>query len=337
MEEMKNVIEVEYEELLPDAPRDINTITTEILMLKSQAGEAILEIGRRLIEVKAQLDHGEWLGYLRDRVDVSVRTAQDMMRLAKEYSSNTQTFAHLGPQKALKLLTLPPSEREEFAAENDLSEMSVRQLDEAIKAQKAAEKERDYWQGQAAGAARELQEQLNEQQCVYDTDMAAASMKLAASEARAAELGDKLKKLENAPRSADPQELEAARREGADKAREAEAKKLKKQIEEAAASARRADEERAAYEQTARRAEQEKAALAAQMEELRRRLAMAGSDMAVFRVHFETMQDSANKMLECIAKADETGNPEMAEKMRSAARGCCQAVIAETEVRGTCR
>lgn len=112
MEETKEIIDVEYEELLPDMLRDINTITTEILLYKNQAGEAILEIGKRLIEVKAQLDHGEWLDYLKERVDVSVRTAQTMMQLAKEYSSNAQTFALLGSQKALKLLTLPAAERE---------------------------------------------------------------------------------------------------------------------------------------------------------------------------------------------------------------------------------
>lgn len=350
MEETKEIIDVEYEELLPDMPRDINTITTEILLYKNQAGEAILEIGKRLIEVKAQLDHGEWLDYLKERVDVSVRTAQTMMQLAKEYSSNTQTFALLGSQKALKLLTLPAAEREEFVAQNDVADMSVRQLDEAIKAQKAAEKERDYWENEAKAARQEMEEQLSEQQCVYDTDMAKAQQELHDAAARAenaltvvAELKGKLRELEDKPRSADPKELEAARKEGADKAREAEAKKLRKQIEEAEAKAkqaaeekeeaiRKAEAERAAYEQTAQIAEQERAALTKQAEELRRRLAMANSDMAVFKVHFESMQDSANKMLECIARAEDSGASEIAGKMRAAARSCCQAVIAGTEV-----
>lgn len=312
MEETKEIIDVEYEELLPDRPRDINTITTEILLYKNQAGEAILEIGKRLIEVKAQLDHGEWLDYLKERVDVSVRTAQTMMQLAKEYSSNAQTFALLGSQKALKLLTLPAAEREEFVAQNDVADMSVRQLDEAIKAQKAAEKERDYWENEAKAARQEMEEQLSEQQCVYDTDMAKAQQELHDAAARAenaltvvAELKGKLRELEDKPRSADPKELEAARKEGA---------------------------ERAAYEQTAQIAEQERAALTKQAEELRRRLAMANSDMAVFKVHFESMQDSANKMLECIARAEESGASEIAGKMRAAARSCCQAVIAGTEV-----
>ncbi len=41
------------------APRDIETITTEILEAKRVGGEAIITIGQRLIEAKAMLDHGE--------------------------------------------------------------------------------------------------------------------------------------------------------------------------------------------------------------------------------------------------------------------------------------
>lgn len=136
-----------------------------------------------------------------------------------------------------------------------------------------------------------------------------------------AELKGKLRELEDKPRSADPKELEAARKEGA-----------KQAAEEKAEAIRKAEAERAAYEQTAQIAEQERVALTKQAEELRRRLAMANSDMAVFKVHFESMQDSANKMLECIARAEDSGASEIAGKMRAAARSCCQAVIAGTEV-----
>ena len=48
----------------PAAVRDIGIITTEILRLKQDAGNAILSIGQRLIEAKAMLPHGEWLPWL---------------------------------------------------------------------------------------------------------------------------------------------------------------------------------------------------------------------------------------------------------------------------------
>ena len=64
--------------------RPIEIITAEIWAYKSQAGAAILEIGRRLIEAKAQLAHGEWLPWLKEKVEFSEATAQRFMRIARE-------------------------------------------------------------------------------------------------------------------------------------------------------------------------------------------------------------------------------------------------------------
>ena len=58
------------------APRPIEVITAEIWLYKQQAGAAILEIGRRLNEAKAQLSHGEWLPWLEEKVEFSEVTAQ---------------------------------------------------------------------------------------------------------------------------------------------------------------------------------------------------------------------------------------------------------------------
>ena len=123
--------------------RDIETITTEILSLKKTAGEAILAIGQRLIEAKSLLAHGEWLPWLTEQVEFSERSAQNFMRLAREWS-NPQTLADLGAAKALALLALPEPEREEFMAEVPADDMSVRELEKAIRerneAQQAQEK-----------------------------------------------------------------------------------------------------------------------------------------------------------------------------------------------------
>ena len=76
------------------AVRDIHTITQEILDLKKLAGGAILDIGRRLMEAKEQLTHGEWLPWLNEQVEFSERTAQNFMRLAREWT-NPQASADL--------------------------------------------------------------------------------------------------------------------------------------------------------------------------------------------------------------------------------------------------
>ena len=114
------------------AQRTIETITSEILELKKQAGKALLGIGQRLIEAKETLPHGEWLPWLTERVEFSERTAQYYMQLAREWT-NPQSIADLGATKAFKLLALPPEEREAFIQEHNVVDMSARELAQAIK------------------------------------------------------------------------------------------------------------------------------------------------------------------------------------------------------------
>ena len=126
--------------------RNIDTITAEILCYKQQAGIAILEIGKRLIEAKDQLSHGEWLPWLKEKVDFSERSANDFMKLAREWP-NPQTFADFGPSKALALLSVPAEEREEFAEAVHAEDISVRELKQKIReredALQQAQSERD--------------------------------------------------------------------------------------------------------------------------------------------------------------------------------------------------
>ena len=92
----------------PAQVRDIEVITTEILDAKRAGGEAILTIGRGLIEAKALLSHGEWLPWLEERVEFSERSARNFMRLARDWT-NRQALADLGATKALQLLALAVS------------------------------------------------------------------------------------------------------------------------------------------------------------------------------------------------------------------------------------
>lgn len=124
------------------AVRDIEAVTCEILQLKQDLAHNIIDIGKRLIEAKAMLPHGEWLHWLSERVCFSEKTAQNYMRVAREFP-NPQALADLGATKALTLLALPPEERDSFMAENNVVDMTSRELEKAIRerdeARKAAE------------------------------------------------------------------------------------------------------------------------------------------------------------------------------------------------------
>jgi len=121
------------------AVSEIGTLTTEILILKQQTAQNLIEIGKRLVIVKDNLPHGEWGKWLKEKVDFTDRTAQRFMKVANEFS-NTTALSDLPKSKVFALLDLPGEEREEFVKSNPVSEMSTRELQEAIKAQKKAEK-----------------------------------------------------------------------------------------------------------------------------------------------------------------------------------------------------
>ena len=144
--------------------RDIDAITAEINFFKRQAAESIYEIGTRLIEAKTQLNHGEWLPWLRSEVEFSEASAQRYMQLAREYGK-TRTVRDLGVSKALQLLALPAFERDEFLAEKHpvngeektVSEMSRKELQQVIKERDEARKKAEAAESAEAEAMAEIE------------------------------------------------------------------------------------------------------------------------------------------------------------------------------------
>ena len=189
--------------------RSITAITDEIIFYKNVGGQAVIEIGKRLIEAKAQLKHGEWLPWLSEKVEFSETSAQRFMQLAREYG-NTSLVGDLGTSKALVLLALPASERENFASEKhvvngeekSVAEMSKRELEEAIRQRKIAELERDKARRELDEQRKANEEAAAEAQKAQDAaDAARAEVENAqgtalAAQERAAELERELKALE---------------------------------------------------------------------------------------------------------------------------------------------
>lgn len=134
--------------------KDLGTLRAEILIYKGQAAMNMIEIGRRLLEVKEQVPHGEFGKWCESEVSFSQRTAQNFMRVAKEMA-NTQTSAYLESSKAFELLALPDVQREEFIKENPVEDMTVKELREAIKARKEAEERAQEMLKELEGERRE--------------------------------------------------------------------------------------------------------------------------------------------------------------------------------------
>lgn len=301
----------------PSTERSIGDITTEILRLKQDAGNAILGIGQRLIEAKAMLPHGEWLPWLTEQVEFSERTARNFMRLAREWT-NRQALADLGAAKALTLLALPPEERERFMEENhvvdgeekSVIDMTSRELEKAVK-------ERDEAL-HAAEAARAAAETADQSRAKMEADMTALKklhQATQAAEAQArealAEAQAELKALRERPVEVavevDQKALEEARREAETQ--------MQAKVDKAAEAQKKAEEQR-------KKAEEELAAVWQQLEATRqteRQAVISGDkDLALFELLFSQGNEAVNKLHGLLLKVRGRGDTELAGKLQKA-------------------
>lgn len=112
---------------------EIEEIETNIIRLKRETAENIIQIGLELSKAKAKLSHGEWGDWLRDKVDFSQRTASTYMNIAKAFGSNSQAISDLSVTKLGMLLDVPEDKRENFIEEHNVKDMSTRELKSVIK------------------------------------------------------------------------------------------------------------------------------------------------------------------------------------------------------------
>lgn len=214
-------------------------IATEINTIKRHAQTVMLqsaiEIGKRLVEAKELVPHGEWGDWLQHNVDYSKSTANNLMRIAKEFGDkqlslfgggkDVQALGEITYTQAVALLGVPDYEREEFVQENDVPNMSTRELEKlirerdeakkkeeaALKALDAAETDLDVYREQADEARRErdrlakdmeaLRGQMEEASAAGDDDAAhrlqqdleRAQKALKAAEKAKADLEEQLK------------------------------------------------------------------------------------------------------------------------------------------------
>lgn len=109
--------------------------------------QCAVNIGKHLAEAKKIVKHGEWERWLDERVQFSPRTAQNYMRIHKEYEENglnflkTQASADLGYSQVVEILSLPKAMQEEFVQQNNVAEMSARDIKKAVKDIKAENQE----------------------------------------------------------------------------------------------------------------------------------------------------------------------------------------------------
>lgn len=331
--------------------RDIETVTAEINIITIQTQRGLLsgaiEIGRRLVEAKSMVPHGEWGRYLQERVNYSQSSANNLMKLYQEYGNNqaslfndfanSQTFQNLTYTKALAMLALPADLRQSFAEEHDVENKSTREVQQEVQAELEAMKARNGELEKKLEDACENNEVLRqrledaraESEDLKESSEQAESRATAADEAEKAAL-EKVAKLEK--------QLEAAKRKeqnakDALKAAqenpeipEAVMEEMRQQV--AADAAAKATEElqkqlAAAQEQAAvsakarEAAEAETKAIQEKLMAAEKTAKMRNPDVAVFQSLYIQLQETWNRTVEAFQKVQKNDESSAANCLRA--------------------
>lgn len=317
--------------------RTVDVIAAEIRTLTASMLSNIIEIGRRMVEAKELLPHGEFGPWLKANTGYSTSKANDYMRIFREYGSpqgslfgaevNCQTYGNLNYSQALALLDVPAEEREAFVLEHNVEDMSTRELKQAIK-------ERD----EARNKISDMEADMDD----LRDDLQRAKSKASDAEQEVKAYNRTVKRLEKelADLKAKPVEVAVeADQEAIDKAVEeasaqfqmqldsvkedkaAEIDKLTRHLQSVMADKEKADQELKAARKNLKDAQ-------TKLEEARKPKDTAQQDKerAEFEFYFNQAQDTANKLHGMLLKARGRGDMETAEKLKKAMKALGEAI-----------
>ena len=310
---MSNIVEADYRVV---QERTLPVIASEILFTESQVARTALEgaiqIGLKLKEAKEQVEHGQWENWCHENLNYSKSKTEKLMRIASEYGdensiyAKTYTCTDLSISKALSLLQVPEEEVKNFSENNDVESMTVKELNDKIKALESEKEMRavevnvltEEYEKRLTAADEELEHIKNELTELQDST--ADPDALADLEAKLEKAKEKEKKLkEEMKQEKESRDLQIQQ------AVEEKADQLRKEAEQAAAG--RLSE-----------AESLNAELAEKLDHLEKKLeSRTDESLLLFKLKSDQLQEVFR---ECLHAADEAGNP----KLKQALKGLMQ-------------
>lgn len=122
----------------PDALVSLANVEYRIAVHIQGAYENLLEVGKALNEAKdlKLVPHGQWEAWVEKNTGMSDRSAQRLMQAAREVRSGSM-MAKLPVSKIQAILALPEAEREPMAEKAVADNLTLRQLQQEIRDQKA--------------------------------------------------------------------------------------------------------------------------------------------------------------------------------------------------------
>lgn len=158
--------------------QQLDYFTHVIWKLKKQTAKNIIDIGQYLRWVKEILPYGEFTKYLEEKVDFTRQQANKFMKIYEVYNNESESKSTLqldwGVEKLYTVIAIPENDREKFIEENNIDEISTRELKKKVKEFKNVVKECPKSDAKIIDVEVEpvelAPEELDKENFTYDTD-----------------------------------------------------------------------------------------------------------------------------------------------------------------------
>lgn len=277
----------------------------EIIFNRDRAADHLYKMCRQLKEMRdtqayKSLGFDSFDNYVEQAAEIKKRQAYNYIRIIERLGDDfVQSNTRLGVTKLEMLIDVLPEERAELIEENDLGEMSVKELKAEIDKLKEQTKQLSLFEEENESLKKELSKRI-------ETDTSALERRIEELEEENRRLG------EVPPAEVSEDELEKLRKEIAAEVRKKEKAKRAAEIEKAAEKAKKEAEKnleaekKAAADEAVRELkesldeiEKEKAEAVARAEDFRKKLEISkNGDATTFKYLFEECQGRFNKMLD---------------------------------------
>ena len=324
MSDSMNAIDVAYQTEVSLESMSTEQLTAEVNVRYKQAeslaamsATMLADAGRRLIEIKSRIPHGQFEEWCTDNLEFSKSKAEKMMKLSEKMDdenslfSKTETFTDIGISRIWALLAAPEEVAAEIVETHDVNEMTVRELKEQIQTLKRRVKEEADKRHEAEMTVFTPYEQ---EKADMEANIEHMTEELKSYKAAAAELESIKKDLEDAKAKLKKQKekqkaLEAAKdeeiRKGIEESRsEIEKKAREDALTESAAEIAKNTDEIMLLQETVEKLEAEKAKL-------------SNTSLMEFKVLCDQLQDIVGKIKILIGKTRDDDDS-LAAKMEGA-------------------
>lgn len=324
--------------------RSIGIVTAEILTYKNQmyrqTVQYFIEIGRRLVEAKSMLEHGEWQDWLEKEVEFKQSTANYLMHIYQDYGTgqerldgagNPQSIEGLTYTQIVRLLSVPLDERDEFIRENDIENKSSREIEQLVRERDdarrklqdtsarldRAEKDRAATEALTSELRQKYEQavkdmaQADQEAQEADNARKAAEEKIEAAKTAEKKAKDKLKELKDNP-TVPPEVLEKVKKEAEAAAKAAAEQELQAMTADLRAAAEQAQKD-------AQEAKKNVEAAQAALLKAKKELLLAEPEVTEFNLRLQTVAKDYQELISALDAIKEK-NAEKGQKLTAAVR-----------------